>query len=346
MAASLSTIIVQSQALQVEPWQIELKSFKLATPKGPILFWKVEPAYLHDVERSSATELNDRLACPTKWVFNYLARLRSSPIASLPDSFLLKGTFCHEVLAKAFGAGGEPPRVHEAQQAVEEVFNDSLPRNAGPLAQPNALVEKERLSRQLRAATRLLVEALRAGSYQITAMEKEVSGKVGDRDLTGFVDCLARRQNGEELILDFKYGGRNKYRELLTTGRAVQLATYSAARAQEQGVFPAVAYLILADGVLYSPEGSAVFGGGPAEVLRDSPCIETIWTGFGKALAEADEWLKGTEPIPTRPLLDPENWPAGVELVLERPKASGENPKQDVCKYCDYKVLCGLRRLF
>ncbi len=349
LAEPLPTLIAQSQARQIDPWLIEAKSFRVVAPHNRILSWKVNPVYLYDVERSSATELNDRLACPAKWVFNYLAKLRSSPIASLPDSFLLKGTFCHKVLADVFGAGGELPNVPEAQQAVEMAFIEALPRNAGPLAQPGALVEKEKLRLQLRAATRLLVEALRAGNYQITAMEKEVSGKVGDHDLIGFLDCLARRKSGEELILDFKYGGRNKYRELLIEGRAIQLATYAAARVEEKeekGEFPAVAYLILADGILYSPEGSAMIGTGPAEILRGSPCIETIWANFVKALAQADKWLEGTEPIPTRPLLEPDSWPDGVELVLKGPDAKGKMPDQDVCKYCDYKTLCGLRRLF
>jgi len=262
---------------------------------------------------------------------------------------LLKGTFCHEVLAEVFGKVGGVTDVPEAQRAVERVFSESLPRNAGPLAQPSSLLEKEQLRLQLRAAARLLVEALQAGNYQVTAMEKEVAGRVGERDLVGYLDCLAQRPNGDEVILDFKYGGPTKYREFLLEGRAVQLATYAAARAEEKGRgrgFPAVAYLILSAGVLYSPEGSTIIGNGPAEVLRNSPSIESVWVNFVDALSRADTWLSGTEPIQTRPLTEPDQWPDGVELVLKGPNTKGEMPEQEVCKYCDYKTLCGFRRLF
>ena len=75
---------------------------------------RVPHELLSDRTSVSATELQDRLACPLKWTLTYLGRLRPSPIAKLPDDFRLKGTFCHSILQRVFGGGGALPPVDVA----------------------------------------------------------------------------------------------------------------------------------------------------------------------------------------------------------------------------------------
>ena len=301
---------------------------------------------LEDRERSSASELSDRLACPLKWVLNYQARISPSAIASLPDSFLLKGTFCHSILHLVFGDAGMIPDAEAAAGAIGRAFDERLPFDAAPLAQPMRIVERQRLRDSLCSAARVLVNSLQAGGYRIQGFEVEVSGSVHGRELIGSIDCLAARDDGREAVIDFKYGGGKKYNDLIQDGRAVQLATYAYGRSQQAASgmgFPAVAYLVIEDARIISPHCDRLVGAAGGIQARG---IATVWEAFAESLARAEGWLTHQVPIPARPLQPAEEWPKGVDLVLRGlAKNSSANDTQEVCKYCGYQILCGIKEL-
>jgi hypothetical protein len=321
----------------VSPWKIPVSERDVTAPQPPRPTWSVEPGMLWDREHRSATSLETRLACPLKWVLTYNAGVRPSPIARLPGSFLLKGRFCHQVLEKVFGGGGSPTDAQAAADAVGSCIDERIPLDAAPLAQPAVTAERIELRSELVAATKVLVEALHAGGYQVVGFEQEIDCDLDGRKLVGSIDCLVATPDGDEALIDFKYAGRKKYPALLQEGRAVQLATYARSRAEARGVFPSVAYLVLKDGVLCTPAGSAMKGA--ANVLN-GPAISEVWDRFEKALADADAWLTGAEPVPARPLQPRDEWPPGVEMVIEETKGN-ETPQ--VCTYCDFGVLCGMK---
>ncbi len=319
----------------ISPWTFITDTFAIEPPQPARVRWNVDRSLLGDRTSSSASSLTMRLSCPLQWVLNYRARLRPSAIAGLPGSFQLKGTFCHRILEEVFGGGGELPTERRARAAVKERFETRLPRDAAPLAQPTARGESLAMKKELIDSAALLVKTLRAGGYRVAAMEAHVHGEIAGRKLIGFIDCLARRPDGGEAVIDFKYAGR-KYRSLLAEGRAVQLATYAAARAQEAGVESvAVAYLILCDSRLHTPEGSPLAGSRRGDIVGGAPGIESVWNDFVAAIEAADGWLAGDEPIVARPLQDPEAWPEGCELVIREKEADR------ACTYCPYDILCG-----
>jgi len=338
-------LLIGGRTNELRPWPAETKSTVVepCQPRRPV--WYVPADLLAERSSSSATELENRLACPLKWTFHYLAGLRASPIASLPDSFLLKGTFCHSVLQAVFGKGGPLPSPEDAVSAVSAVFDRRLPLDAAPLAQPDRLMERHQLRDELLAATRTFAQALRDGHYTVEGMEVSIEGKMEGRKLSGYIDCIAKRKDGSEAIIDFKYAGRNKYPGLIKDGRAVQLATYAYSRSQtpgQKGTFPAVAYLILADGLFYAPSGSCPSGLHPAAKV-EAPAIAEVWDRFAEALRKANTWLEDGA-IPARPLQHSDDWPEGADLVLSPADKKEQMPaEQETCKYCDFGSLCGLR---
>ena len=300
--------------------------------------WHVPAGMLQDRSRVSASELQDRLGCPLKWVFTYQARLRPGSIAELPSDFQLKGTFCHSVLERLFGCGGNLPSIEAATALAAQIFDERLPLDAAPLAQPDQVLERHKLRTELVNATRALVAALSLGGYRISGIEVEVGGEAFGKPLTGWIDCLAIRDDAREAVIDFKYAGRQKYRKLIEDGRAVQLAAYAHSRAQVDGPYPAVAYLVLADAQLYTPSGSPLSGDATRYVV-DGPAIGVVWDRFSQAITAADNWLTGQQPIPARPLQAPAEWPQGVELVLDGMLAADQ--AQEPCRYCNFGLLCG-----
>ncbi|MCO6042675.1 PD-(D/E)XK nuclease family protein [Aeoliella sp. ICT_H6.2] len=328
------------QALQ--PFDVELTQHAVEAAPSERPLWQAGGA-LEDRTRTSATEMQTRLACPLKWTLRYQGNLKHSAIADLPSNFLLKGSFCHSVLERVFGDGGELPSETIAVRRVRAAFDERLPLDAAPLAQPRMASQRRRLQEELSSAARTLVAALTAGGYRIVGIEAEVEATATGKDLSGWIDCLAERQDGEEAVVDFKYAGREKYRSLLADGRAVQLATYAHARSQQAGGrYPAVAYLILADGQLFTPSGSALTNHTSCTEVP-GPAIQAVWDQLVAAMNQAEDWLSGANSIPARPLQSQEDWPDGTDLVLARNLKVGD--LQEVCRYCDYQALCGVRRL-
>jgi hypothetical protein len=345
----LEDVLAPERLDDLSPWRLLTVRTAVQPPPARRPLWSVDPGLLPSRATSSATELECRLACPLQWVFKYGAWLSSGAIAGLPDDFRLKGNFCHQILSLVFGGGGAVPDPEAAEQMVRRVFAERLSLDAAPLAQPARILEKLELAEELVRATRTLVEALRSGAYRVAGMELSVEGTVHGRQLRGSIDCLVRREDGEEAVLDFKYrdSADRKYRRFLEAGRAVQLATYAHARSRARGgAVPAVAYLILADGILYTPTGSRLRGQAPMTVV-EGPAIGEVWEAFATALRNAEDWLTAGVPVPARPLQEPEAWPAGATIVLDGPNAKGKLPEiQPICRYCDYGILCGREELF
>ncbi len=324
----LESILTAGPPEVVSPWRFGQDTFAVQ-PAQPIRpRWSLPPGLLRDRTKTSASDLTCRLGCPLQWVLRYAARLEPGALVSLPDDFLLKGTFGHLVLQAVRQADGTAYPPEAAEQAVLRRFDERLPLDAAPLAQPVRLEERLRLRSELAAAARTFAGALRAGGYRIEGFEVPIEGTALGRNLLGFIDCLLKRRDGEEGVIDFKYAGREKYRRLLEEGRAVQLSTYAHARSQAaSGRLPGVGYLILADGLLYTPEGSPLKGAEPAQVIP-GPAMGAVWNNLASAVARAERWLTAGEPVPARPLQDPAEWPEGADLMIDtdpRRDRSGRN---------------------
>jgi len=333
-------LVADKNVNSLAPFTFECRDADIEPPQKPRPLWDIPADLLCDRQTVSATELQDRLGCPLKWTLNYQARLRPSAIAELPGDFQLKGTFCHNILERAFREGGDLPAVDDAVARVTAAFDERLPLDAAPLAQPDKYFERQRLRSELENATRVLVGTLASGGYRIVGIEVELSGEAFGKSLNGWIDCVAERNDGDEAIIDFKYGGRSKYHSLIEDGKAVQLATYAYGRSTASGTFPAVAYLVLSDGLLYTPSGSPVHGDGNRSLIN-APAIKTVWQQFSDAIDKADDWLTSDAPVPARPLQDSSQWPSGATIVLEANRNAVT--VQEVCKYCNYKRICGIQ---
>ena len=335
----LDRLLAEGSCEPVLPWRLVTVVSDAAPAPAHTPVWQLDPGLLRDRRSSSASELETRLGCPLKWIFHYPAQLRRGAVAGLPSGSRLEGTFAHQVFQEVFGGGGPLPSPGEAEAAVRAVADERLTFDAAPLARRARSQQRLRLVNAIARSARELVSALAAGGFRIAAMECGVHGSVAGRDLEGRIDCLAVAEDGHEAIVDLKYSGSKKYRALLETGHATQLATYAHGRRQETGQWPAVAYLILADGALLTPEGGPLLG---ATATVPGLAIAQTWALFERALAAAEGWLADGR-VPARPLQAPDEWPAGAEIVLAKLPPSSSTDPLPPCRYCEYGLLCGLK---
>ena len=336
----LEDLVMTGDSTALAPFGFEHRDVVIEPPQKARPLWNIPAGLLSDRDTVSASELQDRLACPLKWTLHYPAKIRPGSMAALPDDHQLKGTFCHSIFERIFGGGGELPALDAAVAQALAAFDERLPLDAAPLAQPNKYLERQRLRSQVENATRIFVNTLASGGYRIVGIEVELAGTAFGKPLKGWIDCVARRNNGEEAIIDFKYGGRSKYHALIAEGRAVQLATYAYGRSAAGGVFPAVGYLVLSDGLLFTPSGSAVQGDTHRAIIN-APAIQTVWQKFSDAIEAAGDWLTSGAPVPARPLQTASEWPPGATILLE----TGLKPEevQEVCRDCEFTRICGLK---
>lgn len=320
---------------------METQVYSKQVPPSPKPEWKNPLPSLPDRETISASDMEERLGCPLKWVLHYVAKIRPTQIAHLPEINTLKGTFCHSVLQKVLGAGGELPTPEEAKRKVMQTFEEQLPREAGPLAQPVMEIATLKLRDQLAKSAEVLVTALRKGGYQVVAMEEEIEGTALGKKLVGYIDCHVRSPQYGDAVIDFKLSSGSKYKEKLEEGKALQLATYSKALASGNpgNRFPGAAYLILSSSEFLNPSGNPLGGNDSTVSGLD---LESVWKQFETALREADGWFSSGK-IPVRPLQKPNQWPAGVNLILKG--EDEETAEQNLCKYCDYQLICGLKEV-
>jgi hypothetical protein len=102
---------------------------------------------------------------------------------------------------------------------------------------------------------------------------------------------------------------------------------------------------VIDDARLLSGERDRLVGASDAEGIPAAG-IAAVWKKFEDSLAGAEEWLSHRGPVPARPLQPPEQWPAGAHLVLSDPATNGSKADvQEVCKYCHYPALCGIKEL-
>ena len=333
------------------PFNPVIETRRPVPPQPPRPLWEFPKGSFHEPDTVSATELEDRLGCPLKWVFSRQLKLKPGSVVRLPADAKLEGNFCHSVLKLWFDANPDERDSDNIARQVGEVFDSRLALDAAPLAQPDRKLKAMQVRHHLVLAVQNLMSCLDRGGYRIVALESKIDGTAFGKKLHGSIDCLAEKIHPPkgEAVIDFKMYNLAKYSSLLAEGKAIQLATYAYSRKEAGGDFPRVAYLVLWDAQLRTPAGSALDGASTQQVLGDGPSIEIVWKQFEAAVKDAGDWLEGKEPVPARPLQDPEGvppvrpWPKGLELVLD---STLKGPKtQKVCTYCDFKNLCGLEPL-
>lgn len=336
-ALSLEDLITRDYIAEIAPFEFACK-VTVVTPYQPVrLEWNIPANLMQDRDRSSATELETRLGCPLKWTMQYQANLYPSSVSQLPSGPRLYGLFLHNVLEEVFDGGGDLPNVDDAVAAVTEMYDSKLVTDAAPLAQASEYANASRLRVQLQFATKVLIEALEEGDYSIVGLEVELDSEAFGRKLTGSIDCLAKRPDGKQAVIDFKFGRDVARVQMLADGKALQLATYAYASRDAADNFPAVAYLILYNGRFATPSGSALVGRKIETV--DGPAIEDVWNNFVNAIENCGDWLTTESLVPARPLQNPADWPAGAGLVLSDSLTGDET--QSPCAYCDYSAICG-----
>jgi ATP-dependent helicase/nuclease subunit B len=300
--------------------------------------WVVPSDHLSPSNAFSATSLDALLGCPLRWALQYRAGIRKGGDA-LPPIFLLSGKLGHRLIELLHaGSAFDLDDASLESRALDRL--DELIEREGALLLRNGMgLERSQLKSQLVSSVLTLARTLRNAGLRIVAIEKRIDVEWRGGKLEGSIDLLVATGEGVHGIIDVKTG-ISRYRKLIQSGLALQLAAYAFAHATEQGEreLPEAAYFSLKKSRLLGPTSRLW----PAAESIDGPSLDETWRKVERSVDLAERTIaQGRFPVAgvrqALPLLDA----LGVE-ENDRGRHLAFSPEH-ACEHCDYDALCGRR---
>lgn len=360
--ASYEPVLLDAERtpVTISPWTVSQAATPIAPAPQPVQQLSL-PGHVQIQPRTkvSQSELLKLLTCPLAWTLNYACKVKDQPNAGLKNESALKGSAAEQVLREVFEPT-PPANATDALAKLGTVLQDRLPFIHAGLCQPTAVVERRDFEAILRKAMPVL-QCLVQGGVGLTfnaslGQFKDAHGNplayngvVPD----GAIDVLGSMTVGSRtmpLVIDEKFGSRDKYITLLEDARCWQLVMYSDLTGQAAPGIPVdgIGYLVLTEGKLYVPAWAA----GPLANPKFASIVEIVGTAGQATLAGQAATLAAQVKAAATAIQQP----GAMIPAHPRAAAAGGAPHPDLafvhgskgpaaakaaCEYCSYGTLCG-----
>ena len=301
--------------------------------------WHIDPSLIRPREAESASSLEKLMGCPLAWTLHYQAGLRSASRRGIPGGPLLAGKLGHRLIEELHLSGRLRGSLDNVRRAAEETLDKLFEREGTPLLAAGASDARHQLRLELVNAAVALSGLLDEAKLELVGVEVPVEAELGGRPLRGRIDVLLRAANGEERVLDLKYGA-SSYAGKLKSGQAIQLAIYADARRQQSGAAqaPPAGYFSLKSQRLMATDAAQAFGHTP----HPGPPLSRTAEQIRNTVAAITQTLEGGR-IPVAGVR--ETGDAGILPMLgvtqERAPDHLALPAKDACQYCELGGVCG-----
>ena len=203
----------------------------------------------------SFSSLDTYIHSPYQWLLRYAARIRPGSLASVSDGSLLKGSLAHRLYEEFLNAHPAIGTIDTLSIAgwVEKYIGTLLQQEGALLLVPGRQAECEHFITQVQNSLTTLVEHLQDAGVVSVKMELWQEGLYAGGRLNGSIDILATRADGQEAVVDIKWGGKKYRRDALLDNSYLQLATYAQLRRNNNAKgSPALSYFIVMDSHMLS----------------------------------------------------------------------------------------------
>ncbi|WP_298354680.1 PD-(D/E)XK nuclease family protein [Rhodoblastus sp.] len=291
--------------------------------------WSAPAGRIASRDFESASSLSSLLSCPLQWTLNYVSALEGGVRQSLAGGDALFGTLAHKIAETLFQPGA-PPDPAEMTSRARSLLEELLPQMAATLLLPGAARDLATARQAIPEALAELAKFLRANKLSVVEMEKEFKdqGRLDtNTGIRGFIDLLAREENGREVVIDLKWQRTDKYRRKeIADGVAIQLAVYARHVGDANADVPTGYFMLRQKRFVTGAQG---FNGSVVAVEGETPNetwekIETSWRAVMTEMADgAVRAAFAQENVDQAKFNDP--------ILMTPPK----------CRYCDFATLCG-----
>ena len=191
---------------------------------------------------------------PYLWVLRYPAKLAPSSILDVSEGVLLYGNLSHHLIERwLLQSSAITGNDGEFEAWFGPAFDELISQEGAVLQMPGRQEELASFRRKLLYSMRQLRIQLRAAEITIALSEEKLDGHFVGGDINGFSDLLLTRKDGQQAILDLKWGSKT-YAAKLEKNRHLQLAIYGELVRQRTGNWPRLAYFSLSMGDLLATD--------------------------------------------------------------------------------------------
>jgi hypothetical protein len=215
-----------------------------------------QPEQLFGSEYETPTQLEMLFYYPHRWFFRQQLRIFPGALLSISRDNTLNGNLAHRFLEELLRleniASWNRPTV---QDWIDKRAETLLPREGATLLLYGR--EPERLSflNKVKNAAWSLISILRNNGWQVESTEMELSGEFVGMPVRGKADLVLKR--GDELaIVDFKWSGATRRKDLIRNGEDLQLVLYAHLLPPPER-WPHTAYFILEEGRMIARNNAA-----------------------------------------------------------------------------------------
>ncbi|MBC7777221.1 MAG: PD-(D/E)XK nuclease family protein, partial [Phycisphaerae bacterium] len=213
------------------------------------------PALLAKSEYETPTNLDSLFYYPHRWFFRQKLRLYRSSLLSVTGDNTLLGSLAHrffEKLLKENIAGLDRRALIEW---VENEASTLFPREGATLFLYGREPERMAFLNKVKNAAWSLVSLLRNNGWEVENTEMALEGNFGGIPVRGKADLVLRRGD-EQAIIDLKWSGVKRRKELIQNGEDLQLVLYAHLLPPPEQ-WPHTAYFILDEGKMVARNATA-----------------------------------------------------------------------------------------
>ncbi|MCC7507331.1 MAG: PD-(D/E)XK nuclease family protein [Saprospiraceae bacterium] len=184
------------------------------------------PELIPDSEYETPTQLEALFYHPHRWFFRQKMKLYPASLLSVKSDTTLLGNLAHrffEILLKEDLSVLDKTAIG---QWVEEQAQNLLSREGATLLLYGREPERRAFLNKVKNAAWSLINLLRNNGWTVEGTEIELNGELAGVAVRGKADLVLRR--GEErAVVDLKWSGVNRRREMIRNGEDLQLVLYS-----------------------------------------------------------------------------------------------------------------------
>ncbi len=241
------------RALFRHPDRVLLPVRPPARPRAQVYVNK--PHLIPGAEYETPTNLEWLFYYPHRWFFRQKLRLFPSSLLSVTGHTTLLGSLAHRIFEILLEKPVNTMSREEIFELVDGISADLLPKEGAPLLLYGREPERNAFIRRVRNAAWNLISIIRDNGWTVETTEKKLEGEFCGMPVQGKADLVLSR--GDELaIIDIKWSGTNRRRELIRNGEDLQLLMY-AHLLPPANYWPHTAYFILEDGKLVARNDQA-----------------------------------------------------------------------------------------
>lgn len=294
------------------------------------------PELINAVEYDTPTNLENLFYYPHRWFFKQQMRLYPSNLLSVTGDNTLFGNLAHRMFEKLLKEDLAGLDRRAVQEWIDHEAGDMLPREGATLLLYGREPERNAFLNRVKNAAWGLVSLLRSNGWVVAHTELALEGEFAGRPVRGKADLVLRRDD-ELAIVDLKWSGARRRRELIRNNEDLQLVLY-AKMLPPPDKWPHTAYFVLEEGKMIARN---------ARAFREAVIAGQVEEDHGAACAAIYERMEKTfhwrmEQIAQGQIeLRTERTAAELEAIYEGQLFDLLEMKNEDARWDDYHTLIG-----